>query len=274
MPPFICYSESTLEPCVQFLSSGNHLAHSIPHREAGKPQGRGLSQTSSDCDNKIAWSSQPQGIGWCLTYEKLLAKGLRPTQLLLASGGKHLSGPEHLPPPPPPEMSRAMLGRKVVSTIIALIVVAVVLYVVFVPRFIEHEEIREARYEIVSEGLEIEDNWECVDWGFIWCNKYGWVRHIEGYTVLRGIEMDGDYVVSFQLTGGYNSSDLHSSPESPITTYIQEGQVRELSFHFSSFTIPEEGYQSGGYDYEMSVSAPKTVEKKQLTIFEWLAEGL
>lgn len=172
------------------------------------------------------------------------------------------------------QLVQAVVLRMHAHTVISLIVVAVVLYVVFVPRFIEHEEIREARYEIVSEGLEVEDNWECVDWGILWCNKYGWVRHIEGHAVLRGIEMDGDYVVSFQLTGGYNSSDLFSSPESPITTYIQEGQVRELSFYFSSFTIPEEGYQSGGYEYEMTISAPKTVEKKQLTVFEWLAGGL
>ncbi|MCJ2562472.1 MAG: hypothetical protein LN417_00095 [Candidatus Thermoplasmatota archaeon] len=186
-----------------------------------------------------------------------------------------MSVPERLPPPPPPERSRPILSRKAVSTIIALIVVSVVLYAVFVPRFIEHEEISEARYEIVSEDLEVVDSWDCVDYHWLFgCQEYGWVRHIEGQVVIRGIEMDGDYVVSFELTEGYNSSNLFCSPESPITRYIGEGQVRELDFHFASFTIPEDGYQGGGYDYELTISAPKTVEKKQLTIFEWLTEGL
>jgi hypothetical protein len=167
------------------------------------------------------------------------------------------------------------VSRKAISTILALVVVAVVLYVVFVPRFIEHEEIREARYEIVSEGLAVEDYWECIDYHWLFgCQKYGWVRHAEGEVVIRGIEMEGDYVVSLQPTEGYNLSSLLCNPTGPTTTYIREGEVRELTFHFCSFRIPENGYQGGGYDYEIEISAPKTVEKKQLTIFEWLTKEL
>jgi len=94
-----------------------------------------------------------------------------------------LSGPERLPPPPPPlsERTGPILSRKAISTILALIVVVVVLYVVLVPRFIEHEEIREARYEIVSEDLEVEDSWECVEHHWLFgCQRYGWVRAAEG----------------------------------------------------------------------------------------------
>ncbi|MCJ2557291.1 MAG: hypothetical protein LN415_09360 [Candidatus Thermoplasmatota archaeon] len=182
-----------------------------------------------------------------------------------------MSGPEHSPPPPPPESSRAILSRKVVSTIIALIVVALVLYAVFVPRFIEQK--RDARYDIVSEYFWVWDSWDCLSYGqHMVCQKRGWVRHIDLRVTIRAVEKDAFYGISYQLTGGYNSSVVMSY--SPTGGYIHAGEVRSIKCEFDDIRIPEDGYQSGGYDFEYSISPPKVVEKERQTIFEWLTEGL
>lgn len=149
-----------------------------------------------------------------------------------------------------------------------MIVVAVVLYVVFVPRFIE--ETRPARYDIVSEYFDVRDSWDCLSRdGFGVCLKRGWVRHIDLRVTIRAVEKDGFYGISYQLTGGYNSSVVKSY--SPRGGYIHAGEVSSIKCEFDHIRIPEDGYQSGGYDYAHSVSPPSVVVEKR-TIFEWLTK--
>lgn len=101
------------------------------------------------------------------------------------------------------------------------------------------------------------------------CQKHGWVRHIDLTIRIRAVEKDGYYGIFFQLTGGYNSTVVMAY--SPHGGYMHAGEVSSIKCEFDHIRIPEDGYQSGGYDYAYGVSPPSVVVEKR-TIFEWLTK--
>ena len=183
------------------------------------------------------------------------------------------------PPPPPPEPSQSTQPqmarkpsksgavRKAVAVIVALVILIVVLYVLFVPKLIEQEEVREAKYEMVDQGYNVNDEWECIDYGWLWCDEYGWVRHFSAYATVRAIETEGAYVVSAEVKSGL----YYAGENAQKTYYIYENDVRTFQFTFPSYIVSESQHnQDTTYTMDFSVSAPKTVVKEKLTIFESL----
>ncbi len=157
--------------------------------------------------------------------------------------------------------------RKAIALVVILVIIIATLYVVFVPKIVEREEVHEAKYEIVNEVVDVDDQYECIDWGWFSCYEYAWIRHVSYSITIRALEEEGDYVVSIEIASGLNLSgetDLQQS-------FIYENDVRTFYFSFPSFTISQIDHNHNtAYDIDTAISAPKTVEKKKLTIFESL----
>jgi hypothetical protein len=174
------------------------------------------------------------------------------------------------PPPRATQPPRTSSIRKAVAVIVVLVILVAMLYVVFVPKVIEREEVREAKYEIVSENKDIRDEYECIRWSgwiFVTCDEYAWVRYVSLSITVRALEIEGDYVVAIRVISGLNLSGETDQRQ----YFIYENDVRTFYFSFPSFTISQDDHQHNtAYDIDTTISAPKTVEKKKLTIFESL----
>jgi hypothetical protein len=166
--------------------------------------------------------------------------------------------------------------RKAVAVIVVLVILVAILYVVFVPKVIEREEVREAKYEIVSENKDIRDEYECIRWSgwiFVTCDEYAWIRYVSYSITIRALKEEGDlqtngsYVVSIEVVSGLNLSGETDQRHH----FVYENNVRTFHFSFPSFAISQDDHQHNtAYDIDRTISAPKTVVKEKITIFESL----
>jgi hypothetical protein len=185
--------------------------------------------------------------------------------------------PVHQPPPPPPQTPRTAQppksggAGKAVAAIVIIVVLLAVFYFVFVAKLVEREEVREAKYEIVDQGQDVDDSYQCIDWDtfLFWssCNEYGWVRDVSAHISIRSIETRGAFVVTAEVVSGLYLQGEKKSQE----WTIYENDVWEFEFDFGSFIITEDQHlYDDDYTIDMSVSAPKIMVEDQITIFESL----